>query len=139
MPDIEGKDVLIYIGDGADPEVFTKIGSSQSDELTINNQAVDINTKDSDGWVERFAPGVTKSVNMSMRGVWRETADHDQLLNLAADGAPSANFLFLLGGARRFRGAFLVDSFTYSGETEGPAQFSAQFSSDGAIVIELVP
>ena len=139
MPDIEGKDVLIYIGDGADPENFTKIGSSQSDELTINNQSVDLNTKDSGGWVERFAPGVTKSINMSMRGVWRETADHDQLLNLSQSDDPSANFLFLLGGARRFRGKFLVDSFTYSGETEGSAQFSAQFSSDGIVVIETIP
>lgn len=136
MPDIPGKDVLIYQGDGGGPEIFTKLASTQSDSVTINNSEVEKNTKNSGGFRELFAPGTIKSLSMNVRGVFEETADQDALLNLSMNASPSANFLFKLGGTRQLRGRFQVSSYEQSGETEGPTQFSGTFSSDGIIVIE---
>ena len=137
MPDIPGKLVTIYIGDGGAPEAFSKIAATQNDQITINNQPFEQNTKDSGGWRETFPGGVIKSATMTMRGVYEETADQDALLNLSmSTDDVSSNFIFNMGGTRQLRGRFSVDSFDYTGETQGGAQFSATFSSDGPVILE---
>jgi predicted secreted protein len=45
-----GKDLLLQMGNGASPEVFTTIGAMKSNSLTINNEKVDVTTKDDMAW-----------------------------------------------------------------------------------------
>lgn len=136
MPDITGKSVLLYIGNGGAPEVFSLIAAGTSHSLTINQTEVEKNSKDSGGWREIFPTGSIRSISLSMSGIFRETADQDALRNLVMSSNPEANFRFNLGGTRRITGKFQVTSYEHSGETEGFAQFTAQFSSNGVITEE---
>ena len=98
-----------------------------------------MNTKDSGGWREIFAPGVIKSMAMSVSGIWGEATAQAQLLTLAMSTVdPAANFIFTLGGTEQISGRFQVTSYEHSGETEGASSFSVSFESDGPIVKELL-
>lgn len=137
MADIAGKEVLLEQGDGADPEVFTLIAAGTQHDLTINNTEVEKNSKDSGGWRELFPEGSIKSMALTMQGIFKETADHDALRNLAMSTVkPAANFRFSLGGTRRMTGEFQISNYQHSGATEGFAGFTANFSSNGIITEE---
>lgn len=139
MPDIAGKEVLLYIEDPATPGTYSLIAAGTTHSITINNTEVEKNSKDSGGWREVFPPGSIKSIAMSMQGIFKETADHDLLRNIAMSTSdPAANFRFNLGGTRRLVGEFQVTSYEHSGDTEGFAQFTANFASNGVIVEEAV-
>ena len=45
----KGSALLMKIGDGASPEVFTTIGGLRSTSISLNEEAVDVTTKDSSG------------------------------------------------------------------------------------------
>jgi TP901-1 family phage major tail protein len=136
MADIPGKDVLLYIGDGGGPEVFSLIAAGTSHSMTVNSTTVVKNSKDSGGWSEIFPDGAIRSVSLSMSGIFKETADQDALRTLSMADPPSANFRFTLGGTRRITGNFQVTSYEHSGETEGFASFTASFESNGVITEE---
>lgn len=139
MPDITGKSVLLYIGDGESPEVFSLIAAGTSHSMTINNTEVEKNSKDSGGWREVFPEGSIKSISLSMQGIFKETADQDLLRSLVMSTSnPAGNFRFNLGGTRRITGEFQVSSYEHSGDTEGFAQFTASFVSNGVITEEAV-
>lgn len=136
MPDIPGKQVLLYMGNGGAPEVFSLIAAGTSHSMTVNQTEVEKNSKDSGGWREIFPVGSIRSISLSMTGIFKETADQDALRNLVMSSNPEANFRFNLGGTRRITGKFQITSYEHSGETEGFAQFTAQFSSNGVITEE---
>ena len=136
MPDITGKSVRIYMGDGGAPEVFTLIGTSTLDELDINNTLVEKNSKDSGGWRELFPPGSIRSLSMAISGIFTDSAVQEALRQLTMSADPQANFRFHFGGTRRIVGAFQVSNYKHSGATEGFAQFSAQFESTGVMTEE---
>ena len=136
MPDITGKAVTIYMGDGAIPEVFTKIATCKEHSAKINNTVVEKNSKDSGGWREVFPPGSIRSVDLSLSGIFKESADQEALRRLAMSETPQANFRFYFGGTRRLTGLFQVTDYEHSGATEGFAEFSANFISNGVITEE---
>lgn len=136
MADITGKSVLLYIGDGGSPEAFSLIAAGTSHSVTISSTTVEKNSKDSGGWREIFPDGAIRSVSMTMSGIFTETAAQEALRAVAMSATPKANFRFNLGGTRRLTGQFQVTSYEHSGETEGFAQFTAQFESNGVITEE---
>lgn len=136
MADITGKSVLLYIGDGGSPEAFALIAAGTSHSATISTTEVEKNSKDSGGWREIFPTGAIRSVALTMSGIFTDTAAQEDLRQLAMSADPSANFRFTFGGTRRITGNFQVTSYEHSGETEGFAQFTANFASNGVIVEE---
>lgn len=139
MADIPGKQVLLYIGDGGGPETFGLIAAGTSHSVTITNTEVDKNSKDSGGYREVFPAGSIKSCQISMTGIYTETANQEALRNMVNADPPSGNFRFYLGGTRMIEGQFQVTSYEHSGETEGFAQFTAQFTSNGVFTDSPTP
>lgn len=139
MPDIAGKEVLLYIEDPGTPGTFLLIAAGTSHTLTINNTEVDKNSKDSGGFREIFPEGSIKSVTISGSWIFQETADHDAVRDVAMSTSnPAATFRFNLGGTRRITGEFQVSSYEHNGDTEGFAGFSCQLASNGVITEEAV-
>ena len=97
-----GKDLLIKIGDGADPENFTTVAGLRATSLDFNAQTIDITNSDSvDMWRELLADGV-KSATVAGSGVFKDaasdaalkTAFFNQTLNnltLTQDGGANGN------------------------------------------------
>lgn len=151
MAGFRGADVLIKIGNGASPEVFTTVAGLRSSSITINDEAVDVTTKDSGGHRALLAGGGVNSVSMSGSGIFTDAASESSLRGAltgqfnTTDGStnqtPSfTNFEFIVQNTSdstvlKFSGAFMVASLEYAGEYNGESTYSMSFESSGFVTI----
>ena len=133
----QGKALLMKIGNGASPEVFTTIGGMRSNTLTMNDEMVDITNKDSAGARTILAQGGVNSITIAGSGVFTDLASETTLktsFNLAA----LINYQFLVPNFGTFTGAFMLTSLEYAGEYNGEVTYSFTFESSGATTFATV-
>ena len=133
----KGKALLMKIGNGASPEVFTTIGGMRSNTLTMNDEMVDITNKDSDGARTILAQGGVNSITIAGSGVFTDSASETTLkgkFNVSA----LTNYQFLVPDFGTFTGAFMLTSLEYAGEYNGEVTYSFTFESAAAIVFATV-
>jgi TP901-1 family phage major tail protein len=133
----KGSAVLMKVGNGASPEVFTTIGGLRDTSITINQETVDVTTKDSSRVRTLLEQGGVKSFTVSGTGVFDDSASHQTVLS-DFDGSSFTNYQFLMPDYNTFTGAFQVTSIEYSGTYNDSAQYSLTFESAGAITIATV-
>ncbi len=133
----KGAEVLIKIGNGASPEVFTTIGGLRDTSISINQESVDVTTKDSARVRTLIAQGGVKSFTVSGSGVFDDSASHSTLLGVL-DASAFTNFQFIMPDFNTFTGAFQVTSVEYSGTYNDSAQYSLTFESASTISVASV-
>jgi TP901-1 family phage major tail protein len=133
----QGAALLVKIGDGASPEVFTTVAGLQDTSISINQETVDVTNKDSSRVRTLLAQGGVKSFSISGSGIFQDSASEQSVLT-AFDGASFTNFQFLVPDYNTFTGAFQVTTLDYSGTYNGAVQYSMSFESAGAITIATV-
>ena len=102
-----GRDLLIKIGDGGDPETFTTVAGLKARTLAFNAAAVDITTADStDMWRELLAGGV-KSASISGSGVFKDAAS-DASLRSAFFNATISNYQIVIPSFGTVSGPFKI-------------------------------
>jgi|TARA_R110000822_G_C15240174_1_gene486276 TP901-1 family phage major tail protein len=137
-----GRSLLLKIGDGASPDVYTAFAGLNSKSLTVNNSAIDVTTPDATTpggalWAESL--NGLKAVSVSGDGIFLDEAAQEGRLNTIAMAAdPSANFQILVPGFGTYTGGFRVTSFEFGGETEGAVTFSLSLESSGETVFAAV-
>ncbi len=133
----KGSALLMKIGNGASPEVFTTIGGMRSTALAMNDEAVDITNKDSSRARELLAQGGTNSMTVTGSGVFTDSAS-ETTLRSAFDASAFSNYQFLVPDFGTFTGAFMLQSLEYAGEFNGEVTYSFTFESAGAITFATV-
>lgn len=133
----KGAEVLVKIGNGASPEVFTTIGGLRDTSISINQETVDVTTKDSARVRTLIAQGGVKSFTISGSGVFDDSASHTTLLGVL-DASTFTNFQFIMPDFNTFTGAFQVTSVEYSGTYNDSAQYSLTFESADTISVATV-
>jgi TP901-1 family phage major tail protein len=129
----KGKDLLIKIGDGADPEVFTTVAGLRATQLTFNAQSVDVTNADSaDQWRELLAGGGAKSAALSGNGVFKDAAS-DAALRSAFFAQSCPNFRVVIPSFGTVTGPFKVASLSYDGPYDGELKLSLSLASAGAL------
>ena len=133
----KGSAMLMKVGNGASPEVFTTIAGLRSTSLTVNNESVDVTNKDSSGKRTYLAGAGVQSVSVSGSGVFTDGASETTIkTNALADTID--NYQFLVPDFGTFTGAFQVTSLEYAGEFNGEVTYSMSFESGGAITFAAV-
>jgi len=144
MPAQKGKDVLIKLDNSG---TYTAIGGLRSSSITLNDEAVDITTKSSNGYRTLLAGAGVNSISISGSGVFTDDAIENLMKdaylaqqNLAVDGTSAQtpafeNFEFFIPTFFKFRGAFQITSLEYAGEYNGEATYSMSFESSGIIAV----
>lgn len=132
----KGRTLLIKIGDGADPEVYSTLCGLNSKTLTINNSEVDVTTPDCvdpDGvlWTE-VLDGV-KRVSVSGNGFFEDSASELRLNTVVMATPPVASLQVIVPGLGTFQGEFFVSDVEWGGESEGGVTGSLSAASTGAI------
>ena len=133
----QGKALLMKIGDGASPEVFTTIGGMRSNTLTMNDEMVDVTNKDSSGARTILAQGGVNSITVAGSGVFTDSASETTLkgkFNVSA----LTNYQFLVPDFGTFTGTFMLTTLEYAGEYNGEVTYSFTFESSGAITFATV-
>jgi TP901-1 family phage major tail protein len=127
-----GRDLLIKIGDGADPEVFTTVAGLRATTLAFNSQAVDItNAGSADMWRELMAGGV-KTATISGSGVFKDAAS-DAALRSAFFNLAIGNFQVVIPGFGTVTGPFKITALQYDGPYDGEVKISLSLASAGAL------
>ena len=130
----KGKDLLIKIGDGADPEAFTTVAGLRATGLAFNATTVDVTNADSaDQWRELLAGGGVKSATVTGSGVFKDAAS-DAALRSVFFAQAAGDFQLVIPGFGTVTGPFKVASLQYDGPYDGELKISLSLASAGALV-----
>lgn len=133
----KGASLLIKVGNGASPEVFTTIAGLRDSSISINSETIDVTNKDSSRNRTLLADAGTKSFSISGSGVFTDSASEQTILtNFSASAF--VNYQFLVPDFNTFTGAFQVTAVEYSGTYNDSVQYTMSFESSGAITIATV-
>jgi len=109
----------------------TTVAGLRSTSISMNDEAVDVTTKDSSGVRELLANGGVQTCSISGSGVFTDAASETTLKN-AFGGANFANFEVVIPDFGTYKGKFMVSSLEYTGEYNGEATYSVSLESTGA-------
>lgn len=132
----KGRLLLIKMGDGADPEVFTTICALTTKSITINNEEIDITTPDCDDpggamWTEVIDGA--KRLSFSGNGISKGRAEELSALEVALASTPEANLQVVLPNFGTFAARFFFQSFEVGGEQNGAISMSMSTGSTGPV------
>ncbi|MFZ5670888.1 MAG: phage major tail protein, TP901-1 family [Pseudomonadota bacterium] len=131
-----GKDILIKIGDGGDPESFTTVAGLRARTLSLNARGVDVTDGDSAGrWRELLAGAGVRQASVSGAGVFRDAAS-DAMIREVFFSQATRRWRLIVPDFGTLEGPFLVAALEYAGEHEGEASFALTLASAGEIAFE---
>jgi TP901-1 family phage major tail protein len=129
----KGKDILLKIGDGAGPEVFTTVAGLRARTISLNARTVDATDSDSAGrWRELLAGAGVRQASVSGAGVFRDAAS-DAAIRAAFFAQSADHWQLIIPDFGTLQGPFLVAALEYAGEHEGEATYAITLASAGQI------
>lgn len=126
-----GRDLLLKLGDGADPEVFASVAGLRATTLAFNAASIDVTNADSGGWRELLADGV-RSASISGSGVFKDAAS-DESARAAFFGGTTPNWQVVIPGFGTVQGPFRITALQYDGPYNGELKISLSLASAGAL------
>jgi len=130
MPGQKGRDFLLKIGDGAEPENFTAIGAARSNALSVNNNPVDDTAMDSGGVQSMIADAGVQTLQITVDGLFKDDAAEEMLRSAAMD-RQQRNFQLAFPNGDLYEAAFAVQDYNRSGSYDGLERFSASLIRSG--------
>lgn len=131
-----GRDVLISIGDGEDPETFLGVAGIRTKTISLTAGLVEATTAQSpEAWREVMTGVGVKRAEVSGRGVFKDGLS-DALLRAAYFAGETANFQLAIPDFGVMTGPFAISELTYGGEHDDEATFAIRLSSAGLVVFE---
>lgn len=128
-----GSDLLLRIGDGAIPQVFTTVAGLRSRNLSFNARTVDVTDSDSAGrWRELLSGAGIKSASIGGSGIFRDAAS-DSRVRAAFFSQTADSWQIVIPDFGRVDGPFQVTSLDYAGDYDGEVRFSLSLASAGPV------
>ena len=137
MPAGKGSSFLLKDNSTGTPAT---IGGLRSTSMTINGEAVDITTKDSNAFIssgndkarDLLQGGGVRSMTISASGVFTDSSTENILRGFAFDGAIQ-NYDLVFSDGSKISGAFLITSYERAGEFNGEETYSVTLESSNTI------
>jgi len=132
-----GRDVLIAIGDGGEPEMFVPVAGIRAKTISLTAGLVEATTAQSpDGWRELIAGAGVKRAEISGGGVFKDALS-DAIIRAAYFAGETSTFQLIIPGFGLLQGPFVITELVYAGEHQGEAIFSIRLASAGVVAFEL--
>ena len=137
MPAGKGSSFLLKDNSTGTPAT---IGGLRSTSMTINGEAVDITTKDSNAFIssgndkarDLLQGGGVRSMTISASGVFTDSSTENNVRGFAFDGAIQ-NYDLIFSDGSKISGAFLITSYERAGEFNGEETYSLTLESSNTI------
>jgi len=130
----KGSALLLKIGAdntaAAASDSYTTVGGLRSTSITMNDEAVDVTTKDSSGVRALLANGGVQTCSISGSGVFTVAAS-ETTLRSAFGASDFHNFQIIVPDFGTYTGEFMVASLEYAGEYNGEVTYSITLESSG--------
>lgn len=128
-----GKDILLKIGDGADPESFTSVAGLRAKTISLNARSVETTHADSPGrWRELLGGAGVRSASVSGAGIFVDSAADERVRAVFFTQA-KRRWQLVIPDFGALTGDFLVTALEYSGRHDGEAAYSLSLASAGEI------
>ena len=116
------------------------VGGLRSTSMTINGEAVDITTKDSNAFIssgndkarDLLQGGGVRSMSLTASGVFTDSSTENLVRGFAFDGAIQ-NYDLVFSDGSKISGAFLITSYERAGEFNGEETYSLTLESSNTI------
>lgn len=132
----KGSALLLKIGAdasvAANLDTYTTVGGLRSTSISLNQETVDITTKDSSNARELLADAGVESVSVSGSGVFTD-ATSEQTMQGAFGGDNIPNFEIVIPDLGTYQGKFQITTLEYAGEYNGEMTYSVTLESSGAV------
>lgn len=131
-----GRDVVISIGDGDEPESFITVAGIRARTISLTAGLIEATTAQSaQAWREVIAGAGVKRAEVAGSGVFKD-AMSDALMRAAFFAGEASNFELRIPGFGVLTGPFVIVELTYGGEHDGEATFAARLASAGLVTFE---
>ena len=130
-----GRLLIIKIGDGASPEVFSALCGVQTRKFNLSANEVDTTIPDCanpDKTPQKTVEPGIKNRTFTGSGKFVKSANTTAFMQHVID-ATKFNAQVVVPGLGEFEGEWMVSDFELSGEQEGNMDFSATFAAAGAL------
>ena len=128
----KGSEFLLKMEDTGTPDTYNVVGGFRSNSFRINNETIDITSKDSAGVRELLSGGGIQSFTCSGSGVFVNEATFSQIEGVARDKTLNT-WQIIVPGYGTYEGDFQITDMEYSGEHNGEMTYSLTLESAGAI------
>lgn len=128
----KGRLFLLKLGNGATSETFTTVAGLRANSIAINNEMVDVTTKDNSGWRELLEGVSFKSVSVSGSGIIQGSTNRVAVTGKALSGTID-NYEIVFEDGDKFTGAFQVTSCELTGSHDGAEEYTMTLESSGAV------
>lgn len=132
MPAHKGRLVILKIGDGDAPEVFTTIGGFRNMRLELNNTVVEASNVTSGKWRKLVPEAGLSALVMSGSGIFTDEAAEETLRQIAFQNA-ARNFALHFGNGDFLHGLFMVTGYERAGVIGQEETFRLSLASAGEI------
>lgn len=130
MPSQKGRDLLLKIGDGGTPEIFTTIGAARALSMTLDNRPVDATSMDGGGIQSLQSDAGVQSMQVVLQGLFKDAAAEESL-RAAAFARTSKNYELLFPNGDKYAAAFVIESYARSGAHDGLEVFAVTLLRNG--------
>lgn len=124
MAAISGRKVRVKRG-------ATYVAGAKAETIKINNEPIDITSKDSAGWRTYLADVGLRSIDAEVKGIITDST-YLALVVGTASALIDAYTLEVLG-IGSFSGSFYLAGVEITGEHDGAAEFTATYQSTGTV------
>lgn len=135
MAQQKGRLLLIKMGDGADPEVFTSVCGFRARSFSMSTAEVDTTVPDCEtpgNVVQKTStPGIADRT-FSGSGLFDNNVTGKAVADASRLGSEN-NYEVVVPGYGTFSGSYIITEFEWSGEMEGNLEFSATFKPSAAL------
>ena len=133
----KGRDLLMRMGNGGNPEQFDTIAGLRTRRLNMSSDLVETTHAESVGaWRELLGGGGVRKVDINGDGVFVDAAS-DARLRAVFFSQEVASMELVIPGFGTLSGSFIVSQLSYSGGHQDELRFATSLSSAG--VINFVP
>lgn len=140
MTQQKGRELLIKIGDGGDPETFTTMAGLQTRSFNMGVNEVETTVPDTDNpgnVVQRTVTAGIRTQSFSGDGLFDNVTQATAAIDAARTGT-EINCQVVVPGYGTFEGPFIISNFEFSGDMEQNLSFSGTWSAAGALTFTAV-
>jgi len=129
----QGKDLLLKLGDGGDPDAFTTVAGLRAKTISLNARTVDATDADSpNAWRELMPGAGVRSASVAGSGLFKDAAS-DAAVRAAFFQQTANTWQIVVPDFGVLEGPFLVAALEYSGRHDGEALYSIALASAGEV------
>ena len=133
MTAYKGSMVLIKLGNGGEPEVFTTIGGLVDIRMRVNNDIIENSSCETDSWKSFLENAGSRVLTIAARGIFLDSTS-EETLRSCAFGNNARHYRLYFGNGDYLQALFQINRYERLAEQRDAEQYAITMQSSGNVV-----